>query len=220
MAVEEHRVSKPVRTVRGSRSEALRRASMRAARVALGVIAVAACTSAPRPADPHPGAAEPAAPRPGATLPGYDWHAFSIVPFGTLLKESPVPLHEVLLFHEAARGAPDNDIKDCYALDAVPPRLLGRDTDEYLLCFEHDRLARIDASVRLAVDEAAAVFARACAVWQKSAAAAPEDGRCEGRDGAVTFRAHLTTLPDEPAAVLALTLTNGPENTAAQAPAP
>ena len=37
----------------------------------------------------------------------YDWHGLVLAPFGTLLKESPIALHEVLLFHEEPRGAAD-----------------------------------------------------------------------------------------------------------------
>jgi len=30
----------------------------------------------------------------------FDWHSLVVAPFGTLLKDSPLRLHEVLLFHE------------------------------------------------------------------------------------------------------------------------
>ena len=30
----------------------------------------------------------------------YDWHGLVLMPFGTLLKSSPIALHEVLLFHD------------------------------------------------------------------------------------------------------------------------
>src|ERR1700685_1311071 len=35
----------------------------------------------------------------------YDWHALLIAPFGSVLKDIPVALHEVLLFRDDARGA-------------------------------------------------------------------------------------------------------------------
>ena len=236
MAVAERRVIKPARAIYGSGAWALRSAPSGAGNAVLGVLAALVamivplgCASPPprgasqvagTTTTPEPGALQPAPLQPTAVDSQYDWHALLLAPFGTLLKDSPVPLHEVLLFREATRGAADGDLKDCYAIDAAAPRLVGRATDEYLLCFEHDRLARIDASVNLAADEAAAVFTRACAVWQKTAAPPLAEGPCEGRDGAVTFSAHLTPLPDTSAAVLALTLTNAAERDAAHAPSP
>lgn len=222
-------MSPPIRAARTGCSSAVRPAPWIPANVARGavvaLIALVGCASAPPVGTAPPaGALAPGAPMPGASMPGasdpgYDWHELMILPFGMLLKESPVPLHEVLLFHDAARGPAEGDLKDCYGIDAAPPRLVGRATEEYLLCFEHDRLARIDAAVPLAMDEAATVFARACAVWRKTAEPAPA-GPCEGRDGAVTFSAHLTPLTDEPIAVLALTLTNAADRSAPRGPAP
>jgi hypothetical protein len=76
----------------------------------------------------------------------YDWHVLVLEPFGVLLKESPLPLHEVLLFHDETSRT-DNDNKDCYSIEGTPPRFLGARPDHYLLCFDHDRLTRIDAAV-------------------------------------------------------------------------
>jgi hypothetical protein len=101
-----------------------------------------------------------------------------MVPFGSVLKDIPVALHEVLLFREEARGstaaddaadAPPADA-ECYAADAPAPRFVGRMPDEYLLCFRQGRLSRIQASVRLTAAEAPEVFAAACAGWLKNAA--------------------------------------------------
>ena len=155
----------------------------------------------------------------------YDWHGLLIAPFGSVLKDIPVALHEVLLFRDEVHGnaatgnaaaeAPAADA-ECYAADAPAPRFVGRIPDEYLLCFKQDRLSRIQASVRLAAAQASEVFAAACAGWLKNAASttaveasgagAPgvvspsaevqSAGACEGRDGAIRFHGRLEEEPD------------------------
>ena len=119
-----------------------------------------------------------------------------VLPFGTLLKDSPLALHEVLLFQDAAQGDGDALHQDCYAPDGAPPPFVGRRPDEYLLCFSHDRLIRIDASVRLPAQSAGQLFAAACAQWQGTRAPAEQtpDG-CEGRDGMTRFSARLAAEP-------------------------
>ena len=153
----------------------------------------------------------------------YDWHGLLIAPFGSVLKDIPVALHEVLLFRDAAHGnaatgnaavdAPAVDA-ECYAADVPAPPFVGRTPDEYLLCFKQDRLWRIQASVRIATAQVADVFAAACASWLKSAstvggatgaeapraeapnAEAQSAGACEGRDGDIRFRGRLEEEPD------------------------
>jgi hypothetical protein len=100
-----------------------------------------------------------------------------IAPFGSVLKNIPAALHEVLLFRDEEHGsasAADADTvgAECYAVDTPAPRFLGRTPDEYVLCFKQDRLFRIQASVRIAAAQAADVFAVACADWLKNAAPA------------------------------------------------
>jgi hypothetical protein len=119
----------------------------------------------------------------------YDWHGLLLVPFGTLLKDSPLALHEVLLFHDAARVGSGNEDGDCYGIDAPPPQFAGRRPEDYRLCFEHDRLSRIEASVQLPADDAGRVFAAACAEWR--GASAPGADRCDGQAGAIGYRARL-----------------------------
>jgi hypothetical protein len=142
----------------------------------------------------------------------YDWHVLVVAPFGSVLKQVPLSLHEVLLFRDQARGGNSADDAECYASDAPAPRFVGRTPDEYLLCFKEDRLARIQASVRLTAAEAPDVLAAACTRWLKNAmqattgaaapgaaandGAAPETGAqsadaCKGREGSVRFNAHL-----------------------------
>src|SRR6266702_3121496 len=49
----------------------------------------------------------------------YDWHGLLIAPFGSVLKDVPVALHEVLLFRDEARGGTAaDDAADVPAADA------------------------------------------------------------------------------------------------------
>ena len=136
----------------------------------------------------------------------YDWHVLLIAPFGSVLKDIPLPLHEVLLFRDEARGAAAADDAECYAPDQTAPQFVGHTPDEYLLCFKQDRLMRIQASVRLAT-QAPEVFAAACAGWLQRAvasaapappapSAAPAADSCEGREGAMHFSARLGLEPE------------------------
>ena len=67
-------------------------------RVSMGftaAIALTACVASGRSTDlAHRPAVMPA-PSGAVTDVWYDWHGLLIMPFGTLLKDSPVPLHEV-----------------------------------------------------------------------------------------------------------------------------
>jgi hypothetical protein len=143
----------------------------RCARWAGLYFALAALTGCRAPT-PHATAPDraPAPPPEARPLDGsYDWHVLVIAPFGSVLKQVPLTLHEVLLFRDQARGGTAADDAECYASDAPAPRFVGRTPDEYLLCFKEDRLARIQASVRLTAAEAPEVFAAACTRWLKNA---------------------------------------------------
>jgi hypothetical protein len=129
-------------------------------------------------------------PAPPITDASYDWHGLVVAPFGSALKEIPLPLHEVLLFRDDARSDARSDEPECYASDAAPPRFLGHSAEEYVLCFKQDRLARIQAGVRLPMTDAPAAFAAACALWSKDADQAGS-AACEGRDGAVHYSGHV-----------------------------
>jgi hypothetical protein len=185
----------PLRAVRrGAYGGAYRRACRIAVSAAL-LAALTACRA------PSPRVAAPAPPPPPAAheLGGasYDWHGLLIAPFGSVLKNIPAALHEVLLFRDEEHGsasAADADTvgAECYAADTPAPRFLGRNPDEYVLCFKQDRLFRIQASVRIAAAQAADVFAVACADWLKNAAPAiTGDGACEGRVGDIRVRGRL-----------------------------
>src|ERR1700685_3658498 len=109
---------------------------------AAAVWMVAACA-----ASKHEIAPPPAKPPPLDA--SYDWHVLLIAAFGSVLKDVPATLHEVLLFRDETRGAAATDEWECYAVDSKPPRFIARAPAEYLLCFKQDRLSRIEATVRL-----------------------------------------------------------------------
>jgi hypothetical protein len=158
--------------------------------LAASLIGIAAC---------HAPAPRATAPAPTPPVASYDWHGLLIAPFGSVLKDIPLKLHEVLLFKDDTHGAADSMAAEaeCYAADAAAPTFLGHPPEEYLLCFKQDRLSRIQASVRLPTDQAPDVFAAACAQWLKNAAAVPADAACEGRDGAIHFSFRLGEEPGD-----------------------
>jgi|SRR5664279_55535 len=193
-----------------SAADDIRRRTVLCAAMAAGLIG---CQS------PPPRAAAPPDPPPErATLPTpgsiaqhgddgtYDWHGLLIAPFGTVLKAVPLTLHEVLLFRDEAHATGPEDsaagASDCYGADDPAPSFAGRTPDEYVLCFARDRLARIQASVRLTAAEAPGVFAAACAAWLKNAAPAETQvadvavAACAGHDGDIRFNGHLAEATD------------------------
>ena len=178
---------------------------------------LAACASPP-PKD-HPPEAGPAQ-NDAAANASFDWHPLVVAPFGTRLVDSPIRLHEVLLFREQSHEPAEIESKDCYAVDGTPPTFVGQAPDQYLMCFEHDRLDRIDASVRFAADDAARIFGRACALWLGNAQPLTKaDDACEGRDGDIAFRARLAPVPGENTAELLMTLSDAAKSDAEPEPA-
>jgi hypothetical protein len=169
-------------------------------------LSTAACASAP------PKAIAPPAAAPAPLEPSYDWHVLLTAPMGSLLKDMPVTLHEVLLFRDEDKPA-GADVGDCYAIEATAPTFIARVPEQYLLCFKHDRLAHIEATVRVPQEEAAEIFVDACGLWFKNAAlpapsiaAATESApsTCTGQDGAVTFSGRLEPDPEALEAVLSI----------------
>ena len=161
---------------------------LRAGRITLSavfaVLLLACRAPSPRAAPPDRAPPPPAAHEPADG--SYDWHGLLIAPFGSVLKDIPMALHEVLLFRDdahdnAARGNAAGNVTadaaaveaECYAADAPAPRFVGNIPDEYLLCFNRGRLSRIQASVRVGGDRASDIFAAACAGWLKDAASIP-----------------------------------------------
>jgi hypothetical protein len=177
---------------------------------AMASFGLSACTSAPRPA--------PAPPPPPAPPPldaSYDWHVLLTARFGSLLKDVPFTLHEVLLFKDQAHSAAAPDEGDCFAIDGTPPRFLDKTPDQYLMCFKNDRLSRIQTTVRLKSTEAAQIFADACGLWLKNAlnasgapapAAASGPDACQGTSSAISFSARLEENPDHTDSVMSVKL--------------
>ena len=160
---------------------------MRGRALAAALLTVlAACASNPRPEPPPP--AVPPAPVLDAS---YDWHVLLLAPFGSVVKEVPFKLHEVLLFKD--QQAQEGDGAECYASDAEPPLFLKQTPSQYLLCFRRDHLSRIEAQVILPRAEAGAVLGEACALWHRNAGeGVPEAQKpCAGSDGTVRYEAHV-----------------------------
>src|ERR1700743_1707681 len=143
-------------------------------------------------APPKPKAPEPP-PVPPPLDASYDWHVLLIAPFGSVLKDIPATLHEVLLFRDEEHNTAAADELECYAVDGKLPRLVARQTAEYLLCFKRDRLSRIEATVRLPADEAAKIYTDACGLWAKNGQAAAEG--CEGSERGIAYLGHLDSEP-------------------------
>jgi hypothetical protein len=165
---------------------------------AAAVCMLAAC-AAPKPKIAPP----PAAPPPLDA--SYDWHVLLIAPFGSFLKAIPLALHEVLVFRDEDRSASPADDPECYAAEGAAPRFMTRSPSSYLLCFNHGRLSRIEAIVRLPKNESAQIVADACALWTKNAQAPSSAGSegterseaCEGADGGIAFAARVEDAPNE-----------------------
>jgi hypothetical protein len=199
---------------------------LRSGREALStlLLILCGCTAAPQ-KPPNP----PPAPTAPALDSSYDWHGLMLLPFGSLIKDAPFPLHEVLMFRDEAHAAQADDA-ECYATDRAAPRFLERHPSTYLLCFKHDRLARVEASVGLPPAEAAQILGNACALWQRNAGAVqtgavqagavqtgsslqaqssvapPSADACEGRDGEVGYSARLEESSDAAITPLAIRL--------------
>lgn len=167
--------------------------------MAAAILSLAGCAAAPPKAVPPPLAA------PQPLDHSYDWHVLVTAPLGSVLKDMPFALHEVLLFRDDAKRS-DGDAGECYAIDGTAPSFISRVPDEYLLCFKHDRLAHIEATVRLPQDKAAQIFSDACSLWFKNASLPPpvisaatesSPAECSGQDGATHFSGRLEVEPGE-----------------------
>ena len=180
------------------------------AAMAAGLL-LSACASAPSGPVPPP-------PLKAPLDASYDWHVLLLAPFGSVLKDVPLPLHEVLLFRDEGESRPAADDVECFAVDGALPRFVAQALDEYLLCFRHDRLSRIVAAVRLPAPKAATDFADACGLWLKNAATAAQaagaeptavfttGASCAGNDADIGFSAGLEADPDGAEALLSIKL--------------
>jgi hypothetical protein len=186
---------------------------------AVTAIMLAACAAS------KPQIAPPPPPPPPLDA-SYDWHVLLIAPFGSVLKDIPLAVHEVLVFRDEAHSESPAGDPECYAVSGTGPRFLTRSPSSYLLCFNRGKLSRIEATVRLPEKESAQVVADACALWTKNAhapntaaSAGPERAQgsevpersedsedskglegsaaCEGADGGIAFAAHIEREPNE-----------------------
>jgi len=157
-------------------------------------LSIGACAS-------HPKAPETPAPAPQFDA-SYDWHVLLVAPFGSLYKDVPLPRYEVIVLDGQAQGSP----AECSGIDQAAPRFLSQVPAELLLCFRHDHLVRIEATVMLLAADAPKILADACALWKRNASVtapptgtleAPEAaGACRGRDGEVDFYGRLEQETD------------------------
>jgi hypothetical protein len=161
--------------------------------MAAAILVLAGCAAAPPKALPPPVSA------PAAPDHSYDWHVLVTAPLGTVFKDMPFALHEVLLFRDEAKHG-EGDAGECYAIDGTAPSFISRVPDEYLLCFKHDRLAHIEATERVPQGKAAQIFSDACTLWLKNAALPPavinpatesSPAVCSGQEGATQFSGRL-----------------------------
>jgi hypothetical protein len=135
----------------------------------------------------------------------HDFSPLVLAPFGTTFKDVPVSLTEVLVFHQPDVRRTSEDA-DCFRPNVVVS-FLGRAPTDHLLCFDHDRLKRIEAAVMLPAAEAPGLFAAACADWrQGNPPTASEPDACDGRQGDVAFSARRADGPDSAEATISITL--------------
>jgi hypothetical protein len=152
--------------------------------------------------------AAPAAASPAAAV-SHDFAPLVLAPFGTAFKDVPVSLTEILVFHQPDAERTSEDA-DCFRPNVVVA-FLGRAPTDHLLCFDHDRLKRIEASIALPAAEAPALFAAACTDWRRdNPPTAPLPDACEGRQGDIAFSARRTDGPDSAAATVSITLVAAP----------
>jgi hypothetical protein len=179
-------------------SRALGAAGLAAATVSSAAWLEGCAASAPARGSEPAASAQPAPP-----VVSHDFSALVLAPFGTAFKDVSVPLTEVLVFHQADGVREDGD---CFRPNVVVS-FLGRAPTDHLLCFDHDRLQKVEAAVAVPAAEAPALFAAACADWQRGAAAIAQGPEaCEGRQQDIAFSARRTEGPDPGAATVSITL--------------
>ena len=147
----------------------------------------------------------PAAPPPPLTAPldaSYDWHVLLLAPFGSVLKDVPLPLHEVLLFRDEGESRAAADERSAMPSMARCPRFMDQALDEYLLCFRHDRLSRIEATVRLPAPKAATNFRRCLRAMAEERSQASHRTNARVPRGDTDIRGAISrTSPDESDAI-------------------
>jgi len=152
------------------------------------LLLMAACASQ----GPPGGAAVPGGPAPGTPAPRNgpiisasheDWRALVPVPFGSGLTQIQFPLKEVILFQGESRGPGGFDDQECYSKSGTAFAFRGADTEDYVLCFFHERLFQVEAALRLPREMPAETFDQWCDDWLSGLADVKRSAeRCEGRD--------------------------------------
>jgi hypothetical protein len=154
----------------------------------LCLAAATACTSGPPPAT------APTAPT-ASSVRVPDWLEIPVAPLGSALAALYPELHEVLYFQgprsaaEQPGSVEPQPAADCYRANGSSPRVLSHLTDDYVLCFVHDRLTRVEAVLELPVDAARSLAQQLCDAWLPgSLDATRSEYDCGGRRGDAAFR--------------------------------
>jgi hypothetical protein len=124
-----------------------------------------------------------------------DWREIPVAPLGTELAVLHSGLHEILYFQDThpaveppAPGEP-GVAADCYRANGPLPRVLNRGSRDYVLCFMHDRLARVEAVLDLPAAEAQTLAQRLCDAWLPgSLTSTRSEESCSGQSGEAAFR--------------------------------
>jgi hypothetical protein len=163
-------------------------------RTALAVLiclaSASACTDVPAPHAAAGPAGTAITPSPAVA----DWRDIPIAPLGTELAVLHSGLHEILYFQDtqqAAEPPPPGEpglAADCYRANGPLPRVLNRGTRDYVLCFVHDRLARVEAVLDLPAAEAHTLEQRLCDAWVPGSLGTRSEESCSGRAGEAAFR--------------------------------
>jgi len=156
--------------------------------------AATACTSAP----PRTPAAAAATTATATSTAVPDWRQIPVAPLGTELTALYSGLHEILYFQDVhpAADPPEPGEKapstDCYRPNGPPPTILNHASEDYVLCFQHDRLARVEAVLNLPAAAASALAQRLCDAWLPGSLAGTRgEAACSGRSSDVAFRVRL-----------------------------
>jgi hypothetical protein len=127
-------------------------------------------------------------------------------------------LHEILYFQDAHPAADPPEpgeralTTDCYRPNGPLPKILNHVTEDYVLCFRHDRLARVEADLNLPAETAGALARRLCDAWlQGSLAGIRSEAACSDRGSDAAFRVRLETAAASGTALVIVVYT--PEGT-------
>jgi len=153
------------------------------------LLLVAACASQRPPVNAVPGIAVPAAASPATvrkepiiSASHEDWRALLPVPFGSGLTQIQFPLKEVILFQGETRTS-GGDEQECYSKSGAAFAFRGAETEDYVLCFFHERLFQVETALRLPRDTPTEAFLQWCDDWLSGLTDVKRAAeRCEGRE--------------------------------------